>query len=298
VENRRGLHAAAGVIALTGATGAVGGRVAARLAERSEPLRLAVRDAGRAPQIEGAEVVGGASYADGEAMRRAFDGAQTVFLVSGGEARDRADQHRSAVDAAVAAGVERIVYLSFLAAAPDATFTFARDHFQTEQHVRQTGVRLTFLRDSIYLDYVPFFAGKDGVIRGPADEGRVAAVARDDIADVAAAVLTTDGHDGQAYDVTGSEAFTLSEAAEELSRVTGRQVTFVNETLEEARASRAPSGEPDWVIEGWVTTYAAIAAGELDVISDTVERLAGHRPRSLSDLLHEHPESYAHLLSG
>ena len=79
--------------------------------------------------------------------------------------------------------------------------------------------------------------------------------------------------------------------------MTGRQVTFVNETLEEARASRAPSGEPDWVIEGWVTTYAAIAAGELDVISDTVERLAGHRPRSLSDLLREHPESYAHLLS-
>jgi uncharacterized protein YbjT (DUF2867 family) len=125
------------------------------LAERGLRLRLVVRDPGRVPRVDGAEVVGGASYADGEAMRRALDGAETVFLVSAAEAPDRVDQHRTAVDAAVAAGAERIVYLSFLAAAPDATFTFARDHFHTEQHVRRTGLRWTFLRDSVYMDYIP-----------------------------------------------------------------------------------------------------------------------------------------------
>ncbi len=162
-----------------------------------------MRDASCARDIDGAEVVGGASYGDAAAMRGALEGAETVFLVSAGEARDRVDLHRTAVDAAVAAGVERIVYLSFLAAAPDCTFTFGRDHFHTEQHIREAGVRWTFLRDSLYLDYVPFFAGADGVIRGPAGDGRVGAVAREDVADVAAAVLSGHGHDGEAYPLTG-----------------------------------------------------------------------------------------------
>jgi NAD(P)H dehydrogenase (quinone) len=283
------------MIAITGASGAVGGRVAERLGASGAELRLVVRDVSRAPDISGAEVVGGASYGDAAAMRGAFEGADTVFLVSAGEALDRVDLHRTAVDAAVAAGVERIVYLSFLAAAPDCTFTFGRDHFHTEQHIRQAGVRWTFLRDSLYLDYVPFFAGADGVIRGPAGAGRVAPVARDDVADVAAAVLTGHGHDGEAYPLTGPATFTLSEAAAELSSVAGRPVSYVAETIEEARESRAPSGAPDWEIEGWVTSYASIAAGELDVVSDSVARLAGHPPQSLAEFLREHPESYSQL---
>ncbi|HYM57650.1 MAG TPA: NmrA family NAD(P)-binding protein, partial [Solirubrobacteraceae bacterium] len=200
-----------------------------------------------------------------------------------------------AVDAALAAGVRRIVYTSFLAAAPDATFTFARDHFHTEEHVRATGAAHTFLRSSLYLDYVPLFCGADGVIRGPAGEGRVAAVARDDIADVVTAVLTGDGHDGRTYDVTGREALTMAEMAERLGRAAGRPVAYEAETLEQARASRAPSGAPAWEIEGWVTSYAAIATGEMDVVSDTVRRVAGHEPQTLSEWLRRNPESYAHL---
>ena len=163
------------MIAVTGATGAVGGRVAALLAERGVPQRLVVRDASRAPRIEGAEVADGASYADGDAMRRAFEGADTVFLVSAGEDEHRVDLHRSAVDAAVAAGVERIVY-------------------------------------------------------------------------------------------------------------------------QEARASRAPSGAPAWEIEGWVTTYAAIAAGDLEQVSGDVERLTGRKPITLDEFLGDNPESYRHLV--
>ncbi len=283
------------MIAVTGASGAVGGRVAERLGASGAELRLVVRDASRAPVIRGAEVAGGASYGDAAAMRGAFEGADAVLLVSAAEARDRVDLHRTAVDAAGAAGVERIVYLSFLAAAPDCTFTFGRDHFHTEQHIRRAGMRWTFLRDSIYLDYVPFFAGADGVIRGPAGDGRVAAVARDDVADVAAAVLTGQGHDGETYPVTGPATFTLAEAADELSSVAGRPVSYVAETIEEARESRAPSGAPDWEIEGWVTSYSSIAAGELDVVSDSVALLAGHPPRSLAQFLRAHPESYRHL---
>ena len=92
-------------------------------------------------------------------------------------------------------------------------FTFGRDHFLTEELIRESGIGLTFLRDSIYLDFVPFFAGADGVIRGPAGDGRVAAVARDDIADVALAALL-DRARRAAYELSGGEAFTMTEAAE------------------------------------------------------------------------------------
>jgi uncharacterized protein YbjT (DUF2867 family) len=283
------------VIAVTGATGALGGRVASLLAERDVPIRLVVRDPSRAPSLPDVEVRGDASYADGEAMRRGFEGADTVFLVSAGEDEHRIDLHRNVVDAAADAGVRRIVYTSWVYARPDTAFTFGRDHFGTEEHVKQAGLEWTFLRDSIYTDYVAYFAGADGVIRGPAGDGRVATVVRDDIAECAAVVLAEDGHAGKAYEMTGPEAFTLAEAAEVVSRFAGREVTFVNETLEEARASRAPSGAPAWEIEGWVTTYVAIAQGELDRVSDDVERLIERPPQSLEQFLRENPQSYAHL---
>jgi uncharacterized protein YbjT (DUF2867 family) len=133
------------------------------------------------------------------------------------------------------------------------------------------------------------------VIRGPADGGRIAPVARDDVADVAAVALAEPGHEGHAYPLTGGESFTLAEAAEILTRVAGTEVRFVNETLEEARASRAPSGAPDWMIEGWVTTYSQIATGEMDVVADTVERIAGHPPITLEELLRAKPDSWRHL---
>jgi uncharacterized protein YbjT (DUF2867 family) len=203
-------------LAISGATGAVGGRVASRMAGLDHAQRLIVRDARSAPDLLGAEVAEG-SYKDPEAIHEALSGTRTFFMVSAGESSDRVRRHIAAVDAAVEAGVERIVYLSFLGAASDATFTFARHHWQTEEHVRSTGLKYTFLRDSAYLDYVPALAGTDGVIRGPAGEGRVGAVARDDVAEVAVAVLLGDGHDGRTYEVTGPEAITLREAAEELS---------------------------------------------------------------------------------
>jgi NAD(P)H dehydrogenase (quinone) len=273
------------LIAVTGSTGELGGRVARGLAAQDLPIRLLVRDPARAPRLPHSEVVCVSSHGDGAAMRDALRGIDTLFLVSGREQLDRVAEHVSAIDAAVAAGVQRIVYTSFAAAAPDSTFTFARDHFYTEEHIRSTGVGFTFLRDNLYLDSLPLFVGADDVIRGPAGDGRVAAVARDDIADVAVVVLTSNEHGGKSYELTGPEAFTLTEAAAVLSRATGRSITFQDEALEEARASRAGSGAADWEIEGWVTSYAAIANGDLEHVSDAVQRLTGHAPRSLAELL-------------
>jgi uncharacterized protein YbjT (DUF2867 family) len=271
------------VIVVTGSTGKLGGRVARRLADLGVPQRLLVRDAARAPTLPGAEVVT-ADYTDQASMRAAVDGADTLFFVSGHEVKGRVAVHRSVVDSAIQGGVGRIVYTSFLAAEPDATFTFARDHYLTELHIRGAGVAFTFLRNSLYLDDLPEWVNDDGVIAGPAGDGRVAWVARDDIADVAAAVLTSAGHDEKTYDVTGAEALTLDETAAALSTVLGRPVRYHAETLAEARASRSVHGAPDWEVEGWVTSYAAIATGELSTVSDTVARVAGHEPRTIQSL--------------
>ena len=284
------------LIGVTGATGGVGGRVARRLADHRIEHRLLVRDEARAPSLPHADVAAFGGYDDPDGFRRALDGVETLLFVSAGEDPARVLLHQKAIDAAVAAGVRRIVYTSFVNAAPDATFTFARDHFHTEEHVKASGAAWTFLRHNMYIDFIPLLCPAEGVIRGPAGDGRVAAVSRDDIADVAVAVLTGTEHEGETYDITGIEAFTLTEAAAELSRATGRRIAFEDETVEDAFASRRPSGEPDYVVRGWVTTYSAIAAGELETISDCVERFLDREPQRLGDWLRANPESFRHLL--
>jgi uncharacterized protein YbjT (DUF2867 family) len=272
-------------LAITGSTGRLGGRVARRLAAAGVPQRLLVRDPGRAPQLAGATAVR-APYGDRDAVRTALEGTSTVLMVSASETADRVDQHRTFVDAAVAAGVEHLVYVSFYGAAPDATFTLARDHWATEEHVRARGLPATFLRDGLYADFATALVGEDGVIRGPAADGRVAMVAQDDIADVAVAVLRDPAaHDGATYDLTGPEELTLTEVAAVLTAVTGRAVSYVPETLEEAFASRASYGAPDWQVEAWVSTYTAIAAGELAGISSAVPDLLGRPARTLEQVL-------------
>jgi NAD(P)H dehydrogenase (quinone) len=283
------------VIAVTGATGEVGSRVAWRLAELGAIQRLVVRDPARAPDIAGAEVRRASSYGAAEEMRAALNGADTVFLIPAAESADRVEQHITAVDAAVAAGARRIVYLSFVAAAPDSTFTLGRHHWATEERVRASGVPFTFLRMNLYMDFLPRMISAKGVIAGPAGQGRLAAVLRDDVADAAAAVLTGDGHESRTYDLTGPEALTFTEIAERVSRATGRAVSFHDETLEEAYASRQGYGAPDWEVEGWVTSYTQVAAGDVEAVSEDVELLAGHPPVSLEDYLEANPDALQHV---
>jgi NAD(P)H dehydrogenase (quinone) len=272
------------VIAVTGATGGIGGRVAPRLAERGAELRLIVRDPARAPELRGAEVVQVSDYGEGEEMRRALDGAERLLLVSFEESRDRVDKHRAAIDAAVAAGVKRIVYTGFFNASADCTFLLGRHHFATEEYLRGTGVGWTVLRDNFYLDVLPLYAA-DGAIRGPAGEGRMAAVARDDVAAVAIEALTRDDLVNRSLELTGPEAMTMGEVAERLSAFYGKPVEYVDETIEEAWESRRPTGAPDWMIEAWISTYTAVANGELDGVTDTVERVTGRPPIDLEEML-------------
>jgi NAD(P)H dehydrogenase (quinone) len=271
------------MIAVSGATGQLGGQVARSLAARGHPQRLIVRDPARAPRLRGAEIAVAEYGAD--SLTEALRGIDTFFMVSASEAADRVGQHVGAVDSAVRAGVRRIVYVSFAHALPDCTFTFGRDHWHTEQHIRASGLTFTFLRDNLYADLLPLLVGPDDVIRGPAGEGRLAAVARSDAADVAVEVLLGAGYDARLLQLTGPAAITLHEAAESMTRAWGRPIRYQPETIDEAYASRRGIGAPDWEVDGWVSSYAAIANGELAEVSPDIPTVLSRPAASLDEVL-------------
>jgi NAD(P)H dehydrogenase (quinone) len=306
-------------IAVTGATGEVGRRVAEGLAARGLSQRLIVRDPARAPRLPGAEVVAVSGYSDAPAMRRALSRVDTLFLVSAHDimgirhralmsgqpvpAYDRVSEHIAAVAAATAAGVQRIVYLSFVNPAADGTFILGREHFHTEEFIRSTGLAFTFLRQNMYMDKVPQHVASSDVIRAPAGVGRVAWVSRADVADAAVGVLSGGGHDGRTYDITGPEALTMAETAERLAAALGRPIRYEAQTPEEARTLRNTSrmedmdaarrertglGLLDEELEIWISHYMQIAEGDVGTVSDAVPVLCGRPAESLSNYLAKH----------
>ncbi|WP_458782237.1 SDR family oxidoreductase [Arthrobacter sp. D3-16] len=259
--------------------------VARKLAAAGSAQRLLVRDAARAPELENAAAVV-CTYSDSAAARQALEGAKVLFMVSAAEAEDRLDEHFTFVDAAADAGVEHLVYTSIYRCAPDSTFTLARDHYATEEHIKASGMEFTFLRNNLYLDFLPLMTGEDGAIRGPAGEGTFSGVAREDIARCALAVLRDPAiHKGMTYSLTGPEELSMSRAAELLTAGTGRTVSYYPETVEEAYSSRASYGAPQWQVDAWVSTYTAVAAGELSGVSPDVHGLTGQDPISLAEFL-------------
>ncbi|CAA9369721.1 MAG: hypothetical protein AVDCRST_MAG47-1078 [uncultured Nocardioidaceae bacterium] len=269
-------------LGITGATGHIGGAAARLLADAGVPARLLVRDPARAPSFPGVDVRQ-AVYGD-PACAEALRGVDTLLMVSGAESDDRVGEHRGFVESAVEAGVQHIVYTSFVGAGDSSGFLLGRDHGATEQIIRDSGLSFTLLRDNFYAEVFPYFADKDGAIKGPAGEGRVAAVSRRDVSEVAALVLREpEAHQGRSYDLTGPEALTLGEIAAILTDLTGKRHRFVDETIEEARASRAHYGAPDWLVDAWISTYTAIRDGELDDVSDDIPRLLDRPATGFAD---------------
>jgi NAD(P)H dehydrogenase (quinone) len=272
-------------IGVSGANGNLGSKVAGRLADVGAAQRLLLRDVAKAPDAPAAELAVISGYDDRERLVAALHGLDAVLMVSGREAPDRLEQHRAFVDAAVAAQVGHVVYTSFYGAAPDAVFSHGRLHWHTEEYIRASGLPFTFLRDNLYADFAPFLAGADGVIRGPAGDGVLSAVAQDDIAEVAAVVLQDPAaHAGRAYDMTGPEDWSLTAIAELLTASLGKPITYHDETMAEAYESRAVYGAPDWEVAAWISTYTAIASGEMAGVSSDIPDLIGRPATSMTVL--------------
>ncbi|QDV62403.1 Quinone oxidoreductase 2 [Crateriforma conspicua] len=261
------------LVAITGTTGELGREVAERVAQSGLPMRLLVRDSDRAPQMPNTDVRE-ASYEDVDAFATAVSGADTVFLVSLPESEQRRALHRSAIDACRQAGVNRIVYTSFTHPSPDAVFTLARDHYDTEQALESSGIPFTALRNNLYIEMIPTLVTA-GVIRGPAGDGQFAPVARTDVAAVAARVIVDGFENNQRLEVSGPERIDLHHAAALMSEITGQPVGYINETMDEAFQSRAHLNATRFEIEAWISSYTSIAAGEMSNISDTVAKLTG-----------------------
>ena len=225
------------------------------------------------------------SYEDTLTTRAALTGVDVLFMVSAPESEDRLDKHLAFVDAAGASGVRHIVYLSFMNAAPDSTFTLARTHFHTEERIKASGMTYTFLRDNFYADFFAALPDEAGHILGPAGDGRVGVVAREDAGRVAAGVLADPGrYENQTLDVTGPQALTLDEIAQILTRVQARPVTYVRETIEEAYESRKKWPAAQWEYDSWVSTYTSIARGEMGVVSTAVRDVTGRDPLSFGEV--------------
>ncbi|WP_413316752.1 NAD(P)H-binding protein [Agrococcus sp. 1P02AA] len=272
-------------LAITGATGTIGRLTAEELARGGAALRLLARDSARAPQLPRAAIMP-CTYCDDQLARAALVGVRTLLMVSVNDEPQWLEQQLGFVTAAADAGVEHIVYLSAQGASANSTFTFGRSHFATEEAIRATGMAWTILRSSFSLDFLAVLPDADDTVRGPARDGRVAAVAKLDVARAAAAVLRDPAaHAGRTYELTGPEALSFDEIAATLTAATGRRIRYVDETVEEGRRWRAAGDAREMHVEASLSTYTAIAAGEHARVSGDIERLTGRPPIPLEELV-------------
>lgn len=228
------------------------------------------------------------SYEYSDEAIAALSGIDVLFMISAKENPERLQQHLAFIDAAKAAGVKHIVYTSFYNASPNSTFTLARDHAATEQYIKEKGLTYTFLRDNFYIDFFVDMACQYGEIKGPAGNGKVSAVVRSDVANVAVEILKNpEKWANQTLNMTGPEELTLSEMAEQISHSLGKTVTYVEETVEEAYESRKIWQAEQWEYDSWVSTYTAIAKGEQAGLSDDIERVLGKASTSLVKYLRD-----------
>ncbi len=272
-------------LGITGVTGHLGGFVARKLSEAGLATRLLARSPERAPELSGATVKK-CSYEYSDEAVEALSGVDVLFMISAKENPERLQQHLAFVDAAKEAGVKHIVYTSFYNASPDSTFTLACDHAATENYIKEKGLTYTFLRDNFYIDFFVDMAREYGEIKGPAGNGKVSAVVRSDVADVAVEILKNpENWANQTLNMTGPEELSLAEMAEQISHFLGKTVTYVEETVEEAYESRKIWQAEQWEYDSWVSTYTAIAKGEQAGLSNDIKRVLGEEPTSLAEYL-------------
>jgi len=279
------------VILVTGATGKVGSELVRLLAEQGVPARALVHSPDKAAPIQrlGLETALG-DFERPDTLDAAMAGCDHLFLLSP-PTPHQPQQERNVIDAAKRAGVAHVVKLSVPGAAPDAGLVFGRWHGQIEQHLVQSGLTHTLLRPSYFMQNFLMSAqpvAEQGMLYGMTGEGRVGYVDTRDIAVVAAHVLTSAGHQGASYTLTGPEALSAAEVAKRLSAAIGRQVLYVDVGPDAFRQALAGAGLPGWLIDALIESNTLLAAGHGATVTDEVAKLTGRPPQTIEQFAADH----------
>ncbi len=279
-------------IVVTGATGQLGGLVVEDLLARGVPAEEIVaagRNADRLAELEGLGVQTRAiDFDDPASLASAFAGADRLLLVSGNEVGDRVRLHTNAIDAAKAAGVKLLVYTSFPKAA-DTSVLLAGEHADTEQALVASGLTYTILRNGIYMEN---YAGRasehaaQGTIAGSAGSGRISSAPRAELAEAAAVVLTTDGHENKVYEL-GGESFSMDELAAEIARRSGRPVVYQDLPVDEYVKVLVGAGLPEGFARILADSDRGASEGELQLDTGDLARLLGRPVKTMPEAVAE-----------
>ena len=296
-------------IVITGASGNYGRAATDKLIAlgRAQDLILISRSpaklADRAAQ--GCEVRYG-DFDKPETLLEAVQGADKMMLISGTRVGARVVQHKAAIDAAVAARVQHIVYTSFVDISPENPAIVTLDHRETEDLIKASGMTWTMLRDAHYTDAMILNAGpgfiSSGIWMTSTKGAKEAMVWRDDCVDSAVAVLTGEGHENKAYRITGPTCENFAEVVEMMNEIVGCSIKLV-ETDDEGMYAmfdamgiprepvddQAVAGIP-WNSDDMVSFERSIREGWLDICTGDVEMLTGHKPRSVRHMIEENAE--------
>ncbi len=280
------------MILIGGATGQLGKAVVGQLLARGAKGRFAVlaRDPEKAkPYTDQGIELRVADFDAPDSLAPAFAGIDQFLFIST-MSQDRTGQQRRVVDAAAAAGVKHITYTGL--AIKDITTSGVRDlmasHFETEDHIRASGMAWTFLRNTMYAEATPQIAGPDALTSGinlPGGTGRVPYALREEMGEAAANVLLGRGHIGKTYDITGNDGWSYADIAAALSRLTGRKLDYRDIPEADLRDALRAAGMPDFPI--WLTlgTLQDIREGQYDLPARNLETLLGRPPAGLDEML-------------
>lgn len=273
-----------------------GSQVVNALLERNQEVRVFVRDPDRARELFGHAVeTAPGDFADRRSVRDALDGVEQLVL-SGADHPGRVEWEKAAIDAAAAAGVRRIVKLSSISAEPGAPIAFWDWHGRIERHLGDSRIPWVSLRSAFYMSNLLAGAeqvGREGRLYAPAGRARIAMIDPRDVGAAAAAVLTTAGHDGQTYVLTGPEALTYAQVAAELSAVTAGEVNFIDIPDEQATRAMIETGLPPFAAHQVVGIFKMLRQGVGEHVTTTVESLTGSPSRDFAAFARDHATLFA-----
>lgn len=283
-------------ILVTGATGTVGSVLVEKLAAANAPARALVRSPEKAARLEklGLETSLG-DLSQPETLHSALDGIDKVFLLSAPEER-QARLQSNLVEAAKSAGVRRIVKLSAIGVGSGLEqIALGRVHRQTEEEIERSGISYTHLRPNGFMQNSLMFAHSikaQGAFYAPLADARVSYVDARDVAAVAYAALMEDGHENQAYEITGPEPLSYTDMAREFSNVLGKEVKYVEVPMEAARSAMLGMGMDEWLVNALVELYDYYGAGRADMVTDDVRKVAGQEAITFAQFARDYAQAF------